>query len=132
MTSKALSANRKFYQKNILVKMYDRLNSLRFTSTIWLLFVCVCAEKSGSTALHRDKIVIFSSFSSFVILLIVLHCCLKHRKLRKEKRRRACLDCQEEMPGAKVDSSRLKRLPRMKVNLGDNVPDPTSSGSHRK
>ena len=77
------------------------LDNMRISTTIAILCVfveLVGAEKDGSTAVHWEKIIIFSSFSSFVIGLIILHCCLKHRKLRKEKRRRACLDCEEAMP----------------------------------
>ena len=81
------------------------VNPVRTIPTLYLLFllhlrsvVLMSGEKSGGTTVHQEKIIIFSSFSSFVIALIILHCCLKHRKLRSEKRQRACLDCEEGMP----------------------------------
>ena len=65
-----------------------------------LLPVVLC-EKVSTTSSHQGKVILFGSFSSFVIFVILLHCCLKHHKLRAERRRRACLDCEEEIIGLK-------------------------------
>ena len=50
----------------------------------------VGSDIDGTT--NNEKTIIFTSFGLFVVGLIVLHCCLKHRKMKEEERRRDFMD----------------------------------------
>ena len=54
-----------------------------------LIELVVGSNVDGNT---NKKTIIFTSFSIFVLGLIVLHCCLKHRKMKEEERRRDFMD----------------------------------------
>ena len=68
-----------------------------------LLFmpVNVLGGKSNpsSSSGHLEKIIIFSSFTAFIVGVIVFHCYLKHQKLKREEEMRAFMECNDKAAG---------------------------------
>ena len=55
-----------------------------------LIDVAIGNKVDGTT--NNEKTIIFTLFAIFVLGLIVLHCCLKHKKMKEEERRRDFMD----------------------------------------